>query len=75
MNKADYQMVSTICFVLGGVLSVGGILADIILNQVYTKMNASEFFWSYAYSSLIVGGGIILVVIGWGFHWRARQEK
>lgn len=36
VNKAGYKMASMICFVLGGLLITGGLLAE------YTRMSASD---------------------------------
>jgi len=76
MNKADYQMVSMICNILGIVLSVIGLFVGIMLSSRQPLgLDATEFFSYYSHSSLLVLGGIILTVVGYSFHWRAQQER
>jgi len=53
-------MLSGICMVLAAIFSIFGLAYDIMMAR-------SGVFSFYVCSSILISGGIALVVIGWGF--------
>ena len=77
MKKSDFQLIGYIGTILGAFFLVGGVFA-----QMYYEVHRSpiiEFYWTvypyqkYAGSLLIAG--IVLLVIGLTFLWRAKQKE
>jgi hypothetical protein len=77
LKKTDFQLIGYIGTVLGAIFLAGGIFA-----QTYYEIHRSsiiEFYWKvYPYQKhagnlLIIG--VVLLVIGLAFLWRAKQEE
>lgn len=74
MKKADFQLIGIIGTVLGVIFLVGAFLTQM---PVYQKTILG--YWAtypYAkYTSTFLVIGVVLLVIGMAFLWRAEQEE
>jgi len=74
LKKSDFELIGYIGTVLGALFLVGGIIAS-----VYYEVHHG-LLWDYAvypyaqYSGSLLVAGIVLLVIGLAFLWRAKQE-
>jgi lysylphosphatidylglycerol synthetase-like protein (DUF2156 family) len=74
LKKSDFQLVGYIGTVLGAIFLVGGIFA-----ASYSEVRGWLFpytVYPYAqYAANLIVAGIILLVVGAAFLWRAEQEQ
>ena len=76
MNKAGYRMVAWLCIIAGNFLAFCGAVTNMWLNDTISRGGLSDpsaFSSIYTYASVLVVGGIILIVIGIGLILYARQ--
>lgn len=75
MKKSDFQLIGYIGVVLGAILLAGGIFA----SSYYEVRGGWLIYYAvypYAqYSVTLLISGIVLLVIGLAFLWRAKQES
>jgi hypothetical protein len=73
MEKADYQMIGYVGVVLGAILLLAGIFA-----ATYYEIRGWIIYYSYypyaQYSGSLIITGIVLLVIGAAFLWRAELK-
>jgi hypothetical protein len=77
MKRSDFQLIGYVGTVLGALFLVSGIFASVYF--VVHRSLIIDYYWvEYPYQkyagSLLVAG-IVLLVVGLGFLWRAKQEK
>ncbi|MCJ7430045.1 hypothetical protein MUO83_02360 [Candidatus Bathyarchaeota archaeon] len=76
MKKSDFQLIGYIGFVLGALLMGGGILG----YNYYTDFHVWATIGGHLADQLaqdclvLLVAGIVLLVIGLAFLWRAKQE-
>jgi hypothetical protein len=78
MNKAGYRMVAWLCMIVGNFLAFSGVVTDMWLTNTISRGTLSDpsaLSPIHTYISVLVFGGIILIVIGIGFIWRARAHS
>lgn len=75
MKKTDYQLIGYIGAVLGAIFLVGGLFAS-TYYEIRQGLLFSYAVYPYAqYSGSLILAGIVLLVIGLAFLWRAKQEE
>lgn len=74
MKKSDFQLIGYIGVVLGTILLAGGIFAS-SYYEVRGWFIYYEVYPYAQYSVTLLISGIVLLVIGLAFLWRAKQES
>lgn len=74
MKKTDYQLIGYIGVVLGAIFLVGGLFASIYYETRQGLIWAYKLYPYAQYSGSLLVVGIVLLVIGLAFLWRAKQE-
>ena len=75
MKKADFQLIGYIGIVLGVIFIIGAILTQM---PVYQETILGGYWVTYPYAKYTITFlviGVILLVIGIAFYWRAKQEE
>lgn len=74
MKKSDFQLIGYIGVVLGAIFLGGGIFAS-AYYEVRGWLIPYAVYPYAQYSVSLIVAGIILLVIGLAFLWRAKQEE
>jgi hypothetical protein len=78
MNKQGYLMIGWLCVIVGNFLAFSGVVTNTWLTNTINREGLSDvsaFSSIYNYASILVFGGIVLIVLGVCFVWRARSLR
>jgi len=74
MKKSDFELIGHIGFVLGAILLTGGTFASSYCEVRGWLIHYAVYPYAQ-YSGTLLISGIVLLVIGLEFLWRAKQES
>jgi len=76
MKKSDFQLIGYIGTVLGAFFLFGGLFASSYYEVHSYLFNLGSYaVYPYAqYSGSLIVAGIVLLVVGLAFLWRAKQD-
>jgi hypothetical protein len=78
MNKVGYIMLAWVSIIFGNFLSFSGFITDVWVSDTVRRggiSDVSAFSSIYTLSSVLVLGGMILIVVGIVFIWRAHRAS